>query len=332
MRKNIYSLLKISLLFSVLFSPASKSWALSCKLDTGYINLELFQSKRISIPLDAPNTIIWESAPVTINAICQNEPDWFSEEEIYIFTNSNNSKEIAPGIKVGFRYNGQQYDTYPMQKIKLGIKTQKCKVGECEDGVRNQAILPITFTYYLQKYRDILPSDSLKNISPRYEIFRLDGVNGTRPGRNLSSIITGLDQTFSLLPCTPDLKIFPSTVDFPNILQSQAELGKLAKSANFSLKLTKTCTTPYNIQIRLTPITGTAIDSMLVPTGNQSAGIYIRNANTDEIIPLGGWKNLTKLDESLLSVIELKADLVWRTNKATTGPFNAAVTVDLFYN
>ena len=72
------------------------------------------------------------------------------------------------------------------------------------------------------------------------------------------------------------------------------------------------------------------INGLLVPDNNNSVGISLSRAESDQPLPFNDWFTLQQLMGLGQSHDEFRADLKWRT-LPKPGAFDAAVVVDMYY-
>ena len=321
--------LAMTLLLGASACPAT-SFALSCKeADTNSAVSKDSLGTALAIPADAPDgTIIWESPLHTVKVICADDFEQ-GNQEVYFYLNPGDVN-IGNGIRIGIKYNKKTI-TSSSKKISTGYSSHHgCKWADCTGW--DKAEFSITFSVFIEKYGPT-PTSGQANSLPDYRVFQLDGsyVLNPKPNSNLNYVITGVNN-IRFIPCSPDLKITPSIVNFRRALSSTASIGNIASSANFRLGLSSSCDTPYTVNARFasTPGGGTIINNLLVPANNSSVGISLSRAATNEKVPFDKWFKLADLTGRDLNSTDFKADLIWR-EPPKAGSFDASVIVDLFY-
>ncbi|MGE8098571.1 fimbrial protein [Pseudomonas fluorescens] len=310
-------------------SPAT-SFALSCKEDeTESASIKEALGTALAVPADAPDgTIIWESASKSINVICADDYER-GPEEIYFHINPANVS-IGNGIRIGIRYNSAPI-TQSNGKVSTDISSHLgCNWANCTGW--NKAKFPLSFSVFIEKYGPT-PSSGQASTLTEYRVFQLDGAGdlNPKPNTNLNYVVTGINN-IRFVPCTPELTITPSVVNFRRALSGTAQIGQVASTANFSLSLLRSCDTPYTVNARFatTPGGGSVISNLLVPPNNSSVGISLVRQETNEKIPFNTWFKLAALTEAGQIRNDFRADLIWRT-APVPGTFEAAVIVDMFY-
>ncbi|WDG54073.1 fimbrial protein [Pseudomonas chlororaphis] len=326
----MFSLIKNNSFFTLLIMafPAT-SHALSCvEQDSASAVIRETLGTALAVPADAPNgTIIWESSPRSTRVRCADNMETGTRELVYFYPNPA-QVSVGQGIRVGIRYNNTLI-TQATGKYSTGFDSMLgCNWINCRGW--NRADFTLSFTVYIEKYGAV-PQSGQATTRSEYRVFQLDGVGGmNNPApKNLNYLISGM-QNIRFVPCSPNLTIAPSTVRLPRPSSHNAKNGALASSATFSLSTRKNCDTPYTVNARFTPKSGTVINNLLVPTNNSSVGISLVRADNQEKIPFSTWFKLTDLAGTSAVRTDFRADLIWR-DKTVIGPFDAAVAVDMFY-
>jgi len=320
----------LGLLFIVTSCPAT-SYALSCKLDPS--KEAVFKEAlgtALAVPADAPDgTIIWESAPHSLPVICADDYETGVREDVYFYVNPAKA-DIGKGIRVGIRY-GSQTITQSSGAVTTGYNSlHGCSWANCAGW--DKARFTLNFTVFIEKY-GATPTDGQASTLGEYRVFQLDGRGGLnpKPNSNLNYVVTGMNN-IRFVPCSPELTILPSVVNFRRALASSAQVGQVAGSADFSLDLVRSCDTPYTVNARFTPVAGSAsvIDKLLVPSNNSSVGIALTQQDSNQPVPFNSWFKLAELTEPGVIRNAFRADLIWRS-AAIPGPFEAMALVDLYY-
>ncbi|MCO1624126.1 fimbrial protein [Pseudomonas putida] len=310
------------------------SYALSCKSDPDERN-EFWDllGTALAVPADAPDgTIIWESEQRSLPVVCSDDYHTGKRETVYFYLNPANVS-VGQGIRVGIRY-GSQMITQASGSVSTGYDSYyRCGwLGNDDCNIFYKARFILNFKVFIEKYGKT-PANGQASTANAYQVFQLDGQGGLtpKPEGNLKYIISGMNK-IRFVPCSPELTITPSVVNFQRALTSSAKVGQVASSANFSLDLIRNCDTPYAVDARFTPIAGTAsvIDKLLVPNQNTSVGIALTRQDNNQQVPFGNWFKLTDLTTPGLIRNEFRADLVWR-GPAIPGAFEASALVDLSF-
>lgn len=280
----------------------------------------------LAVAADAPNgTIIWESSPRTLNVQCTDNLNTGTWETVYFYLNPA-KVSIGEGIRIGIRYKNAPITQ--TTRYSTGHRMYEgCGWANCSGWTTK---FTLNFTVYIEKYGTVPPSGQATT-NTEYRVFQLDGEGGANQNasKNINYVVTGT-QNIRFIPCSPSLTITPGTVRFPRPSAHNAQNGRLASSAPFSLSTKKDCDTPYTVNARFTPKSGTVIGDLLVPANNSSVGISLIKADTREKVPFSTWFKLTDLTGTSAVKTDFRADLIWR-DKAVPGPFDAAVAVDMFY-
>lgn len=324
-RKHLLGLLLVAA------SCPATSYALSCKLDPSMEAVfKEALGTALAVPADAPDgTLIWESAPHSVPVICADDYETGIKEDVYFYVNPAKAN-IGQGIRVGIRYNSQTI-TQNSGAVATGYNSlYGCTWANCTGW--DKARFTLTFTVFVEKHGET-PSDGQASTLNEYRVFQLDGKGGLnlKPNSNLNYVITGMNN-IRFVPCSPELTVSPSVVNFGRALTSSAQVGQVARSANFSLDLVRTCDTPYAVSARFTPVSGSAsvMDKLLVPASNSSVGIALTQLANNQSVPFNSWFKLADLTIPGLIRNEFRADLMWRS-APIAGPFEATALIDLYY-
>lgn len=279
----------------------------------------------LAAPADAADgTIIWESEEKTVNVRCFDDRSIGKSENIYIYPDPAALLSIGKGIRIGIRYNNKIYRD--RSKIFTGKDSwYGCNWANCMGW---EATFPLKFSVFVEKF-GATPSNGQASTLSQYRVLQLDGTEGINPGPAFNYVITGL-QNIRFIPCSPNLTIIPTVVDFPRAYSGSAENGKVASTANFTLGLDKNCNTPYTVDAKFTPASGTVLSGLLVPPNNNSVGIRISRADNNTPLSFNKWFKLSDLDRLQPEFIDFNADLIWRA-APIPGRFEAAVIVDMMY-
>lgn len=320
----------LGLLFVAASCPAT-SYALSCKLDPSMAAVfKEALGTALAVPADAPDgTIIWESAPHSVPVICADDYETGIKEDVYFYVNPAKAS-IGKGIWVGIRY-GSQNITQTSGAVTTGYNSlYGCNWANCAGW--DKARFTLNFTVFIEK-NGATPTDGQASTLSEYRVFQLDGKGGLnpKPDSNLNYVVTGMNN-IRFVPCSPELTILPSVVNFRRALASSAQVGQVASSASFSLDLTRSCDTPYTVSARFTPVAGSAsiIDKLLVPANNTSVGIALTQQDSNQPVPFATWFKLADLAAPGVIHNPFRADLIWRS-APISGPFEATALVDLYY-
>lgn len=299
-------------------SPAT-SYALYC-YDQSNNSLEILNDigANFAIPADVPDgTIIWESDEMTAKVECFNDQENWVKEKIWIWTDPAKLGSIGQGVRIGIRFKDTLYRT--ASRIFTG--EESCNWYRC----RKQ--FNLMFSVFIEKFGSV-PSDGKASTLQKYRVFQVDGENAIAP-RGLNYVITGLTN-LRFIPCSPDLTITPSVVAFSRAYAGAAENGKVASSSKFTLGLNKNCDTPFTVDAKFTPASGSIIAGLLVPPNNSSVGIRLSRVDNKVPVNFSEWFKLADMDRRQPESIDFNADLIWRASPVM-GPFEASVVVDMMY-
>jgi hypothetical protein len=314
-----------ALLILATIGPAT-SYALSCKAKNESVTITSALVAALAIPADAPDgTIIWESDVLTADIRCKDDVGIGRAEQIYLWNDPAKQLSIGKGVRLGIRYANNTYRE--PSRIDTGKNSwDGCNWANCMGW---EATFPLQFSVFVEKFGSVPESGQASTLS-QYRVFQVDGERGLNtPDKSLNYIVTGLTN-IRFIPCSANLTITPSVVNFPSAFSGTAENGKVASTGKFTLGLNKNCDTPYTIDTRFTPVSGSVISELLVPPNNSSIGIKLSRVDNNAVIPFSKWFKLAVLDRSEPESIDFRADLIWRA-PPIAGAFEAAVIVDMMY-
>jgi len=303
--------------------------AMTCKTQgAGETVVRADLSSSVAIPATLPNgTAVWRSERLNLAVECARDRPG-AAEEVFAYLNPDNL-QIGQGIRAGMTLNGTDY----LQSTGR-IPTQQI-VPACHDA--NLAGCPkasfnLPFSVFIQKYGPTPPSGDASNLLD-YRMFQLDSGSGMNPvpDHNLNYVINNLGG-LRFVACSAELRVMPETVEFGDVAIRNVRVGEVATFERFALATSRICDSPFSLNARFTPVSGTLSGDQLVPVNNDSIGIRITNARTNVPLRYNEPFHATDLlGENYSATADLNAELVWRKNAPTPGPFSAEVMVDLFY-
>jgi hypothetical protein len=303
--------------------------AMTCKTQSaGETVVRADLSSSVAIPATLPDgTAVWRSERLNLAVECARDTPG-AAEEVFAYLNPENL-QIGQGIRAGITLNGTDY----LQSTGR-ISTQQI-VPACNDA--NLAGCPkasfnLPFSVFIQKYGPTPPSGDASNLLD-YRMFQLDSGSGMNPvpDHNLNYVINNLGG-LRFVACSAELRVMPETVEFGDVAIRNVRVGEVATFERFALATSRICDSPFSLNARFTPVSGTLSGDQLVPVNNDSIGIRITNARTNVPLRYNEPFHATDLlGENYSATADLNAELVWRTNTPTPGPFSAEVMVDLFY-
>ena len=310
--------------------PAT-AMAMTCKAQgSGEAVIRADLSSSVAIPANLPdNSVVWRSERLNIPVECAREQPG-GAEEVFLYLNPENL-QIGQGIRAGLTLNGIDYlqsnGRIPTQQMLPACSQTGQNIKACPSVSFN-----LPFSVFIQKYGPTPPSGVASDLID-YRMFQLDSGSGMNPvpDNNLNYVINNLNG-LRFVACDAELRVMPETVDFGNVAIKNARVGEVATFQRFALATSRTCDSPFSLNARFTPVSGTLSGDLLVPVNNDSIGIRITNAITRQPIRYNEPFPATDLpDGSYSATADFNAELLWRTATPTPGPFSAEVLVDLFY-
>jgi hypothetical protein len=311
-----------------LFLPQA-GMAMTCKTQgAGETVVRADLSSSVAIPATLPNgSVVWRSERLNLAVECARDKPG-PAEDVFVYLNPENL-EIGQGIRAGVTLNGSDYlqsnGRIPVQQV----------LPACTDpdlAACPKATFSLPFTVFIQKHGPTPPSGSASNLLD-YRMFQIDSGNGMNPApeNNLNYVINNLSG-LRFVACSAELRVMPETVEFGDVPMFNVRVGEVATFERFALATSRICTSPFSLNARFTPVSGTLSGDQLVPVNNDSIGIRITNARTNVPLRFNEPFHATDLlGENYSATADLNAELIWRKSEPTPGPFSAEVMVDLFY-
>lgn len=305
--------------------------AMTCKVQgTGETVIQAELSSDVAIPATLPDdSVVWRSERLTLAVECAREAPG-GAEDVFIYLNPEN-QQIGQGIRAGLTLNGIDYlqsnGRVPVQQTVPGCSEAPARIAACPTVRFN-----LPFSVFIQKYGPTPPSGVASNVR-NYRMFQIDSGNGMNPvpDNNLNYVINDLTG-LRFVACNAELRVMPETVEFGDVAIRNVRVGEVATFQRFALATSRICDSPFSLNARFTPVSGTLSGDVLVPTDNQSIGIRITNARNNNPVRYNEPFHATHLlGDDYSATADFNAELLWQTDKPTPGPFSAEVMVDLFY-
>jgi hypothetical protein len=319
-----------SALLLAMFGPGT-GHALVCKTqNSGETVIRDDLSSTVAIPASVPNgDVVWRSERLNVQVECAKDGQQAIQEEIFLYLNPDNL-QVGQGIRAGLTLNGVDH-VQSGGRLATGQFVPVCHEGEDNIAACPKARFSLPFSVFIQKFGATPPSGVASDLLD-YPVFQLAGTDGPEPvaGRGLSYVLNNLSG-LRFVACEAELQVVPETLDFGSIGIQQVTVGKVFASRPFSLVTNRNCDSPFSINARWRPVTGTVSGNLLVPTMNRSLGIQIVSAR-GSLLRYNEPFHLADLQGSDQSAsVDFNAELVWNNKNPTAGPFEAEVMVDLFY-
>jgi hypothetical protein len=317
--------------FLLTFLLPATGMAMTCKAQgSGETVVRADLSSSVAIPATLPDgSVVWRSERLNIPVECAREQPG-AAEEVFLYLNPENL-QIGEGIRAGLTLNGVDY-----LQSNGRIATQQMLPGCSETGQSIRACPAVSFnlpfSVFIQKYGPTPPSGIASHLLD-YRMFQLDSGSGMNPvpDNNLNYVINNL-AGLRFVACDAELRVMPETVEFGDVGIRNVRVGEVAAFQRFALATSRTCDSPFSLNARFTPVSGTLAGDVLVPVNNDSIGIRITDAITNKPVRYNEPFHATDLPEGTYSATaDFNAELVWQTPSPKPGPFSAEVMVDLFY-
>ncbi|MCD5993928.1 fimbrial protein [Pseudomonas sp. CDFA 602] len=309
----------------------SSAFALVCTpYDSGETAIHGDLGSTVAIPVSLPNgDIVWRSEPLSIEVECARDDQPSAQEEVFIHLNPDDLV-IGQGIRAGLTLNGIDY-LQDSGRISTGALLTPCLENDATVERCPTTRFSLAFSVFIQKFGATPPSGVASHLLD-YRFFELGGAGLDRkPGRNLSYVINNLTG-LRFVACDAELQVLPETVEFGDQAIQQAAVGKVFAARPFSLLTSRSCDSPFSINARFRPVTGSVSGDLLIPANNDSLGIRIVSMVNGKTLRYNEPFHLADLlGATHTARADFNAELLWNSSRPRTGPFNAEVMVDLFY-
>jgi len=305
--------------------------AMTCKTQgAGEAVIRADLSSSVAIPATLPDgSVVWRSERLNVAVQCARDQPG-GAEEVFLYLNPENL-QIGQGIRAGLTLNGIDYlqsnGRIPAQQTLPGCSEASGRISACPTVSFN-----LPFSVFIQKYGSTPPSGVASDVL-NYRVFQVDSGGGMNPvpDNNLNYVINDL-RGLRFVACNAELRVMPETVEFGDVAIRNVRVGEVATFQRFALATSRICDSPFSLNARFTPVSGTLSGDVLVPTNNDSIGIRITNARNNNPVRYNEPFHATHLlGDDYSATADFNAELLWQTNAPTPGPFSAEVMVDLFY-
>ncbi|MGE8452876.1 MAG: fimbrial protein [Pseudomonadales bacterium] len=324
---------------------SGKSFALSCVGTDGQVEGSGDIASTVAVPPTLPvGSVIWRSQQYSVDLRCWQDTN-FEGEYVYLYLNiyDPNQSMLGGQIEIGLNYHGRDYlcSSPGMQSGGFCRMQLDTYIWACHDpsGCPSKgANIKATFNFFIAKKKDGLPGQegSLPNMPSVYPAVQFNGVAGINnlPGaKNYTINLHGLNN-LRYVGCSSVVDVIPRTIDFGPISSFSAKKGEIIKERPITIQATKGCTSAYGLNGNFFPVSGNLADlnATLIPANNDSVGIQILNKDDLKKIEfkkefvIAPSNNTAKLVEK-----NLLARLLWNSNKAVIGDFNASAKLEIYY-
>lgn len=317
------------LLIAVLL-PAT-SVAMTCKEQASgeaVIRAELGSS--VAIPATLPdNSVVWRSERLNVAVECSRD-NAGAAEDVVLYLNPDNLL-IGQGIRAGLTLSGVDY-LQGNGRIPTGQTLPACSGPDGQMAACPIVRFNLPLSVFIQKYGPTPPSGVASDLVD-YRMFQIDSGNGMNPvpDNNLNYVINHLSG-LRFVACNAELRVMPETVEFGAVPMANVRVGEVAAFQRFALATSRTCETPFSLDARFTPVSGTLSGNVLVPLDNPGIGIRITHAPAYRPINFNEPFHVADLlKDTYSTTADFNAELIWQTHAPQAGPFSAEVMVDLFY-
>ncbi|AHG42374.1 pilus protein [Pseudomonas syringae CC1557] len=318
-------------LLPLMLAPTS-GFALVCVTqNSGATEIHDSLNSTVAIPASLlDGEVVWRSEPLNIQVECARDSQQSGEEEVFLYLNPDN-QVIGQGIRSGLTLDAGDH-LQSSGRISTGHFLPVCRESEARLEMCPKIRFNLGLSVFIQKSGATPPSGVASHLTD-YRFFQLGGSTGPDrlPGRSLSYVINNLGG-LRFVACDAELQVIPETVDFGDVDIQQVMVGKALATQPFSLSTSRSCDSPYSIDARFRPVTGSVSGELLVPSNNDSVGIRIISGITGNPLQYNEPFHLADLlGETHAARADFNAELVWNNARPKPGPFEAEIMVDLFY-
>lgn len=318
----------LAVLLLSLCGPAT-GFALVCSVQgSGEQVLRGDLGSTVAIPASLPHgEVVWRSERHIVQVECAVEGPQAVAQEVFVHLNPDNLS-IGQGIRAGLTLEGVDHFA---GRIPTGQVLPVCHESDSNIEACPKVRFNLGFSVFIQKFGATPPS-GMPGELPDYRLFQLGGsVPDPLAGHSLSYVINNL-RGLRFIACDAELLVSPETLAFGGIPIRQVVVGKVFERRPFTLTARRTCNSPFSLDARFRPVTGSLERELLVPANNASLGIRIVRAANNEIVPYNRLFHLVDLaGDTPAASVEFNAELLWQTTRTVPGPFEADVMVDLYY-
>ncbi len=327
-------LLSIIFFGALLFSQSS--FAAICLQDGTNSTATISFNGTIAVPSTAPKgMILWRSPDYVTEIICYQETSWGMGEDVYFYLSPTDQGmvQLGPDLEFGVNLAGVDMTCSSLPKCRTKIGSIEPCIGPTCTSRKNRFTL--SYNFFVAKRSTAEQSKGkdgpLAGIAS-YDAFQIDGANGinAKPDKNFRMTVQGLEQ-IRFIDCFSQLQILPQTIDFGRLHVSTAKASTVAKEKDFSILISKSCSSVYGISAVMTPIDATVQGGdTLVPRQNDSVGIMLLRDNK-VALPFHREFELTSPTGDQLVTKRFTAQLKWLTDQPKVGSFSAGATFDIYY-
>lgn len=283
----------------------------------------------VAIPASlAQGEVVWRSERQSVQVECVREGQQAIAQDIYIYLNPDNLT-IGQGIRAGLTVEGIDHFS---GRIATGHVLPVCHEGDSNIGACPGVRFNLGFSVFIQKFGATPPSGFPGELLD-YRMFQLGGGHAPvpLPGHSLSYVINNL-RGLRFVACDAELQVSPETLSFGDVPIRQVVVGKVFERRPFVLSTRRSCDSPFSVDARFRPVTGSLVRELLVPAANPSLGIRIVHTASNEVVRYNQVFPLADLlGDTHAASAEFNAELLWQSSRTVPGPFEADVMIDLYY-
>ncbi|MGV8400886.1 fimbrial protein [Pseudomonas aeruginosa] len=326
--------------------PIKESFAMKCYDKNNPNNLKQYDSiPRISVaPQLAAGEVIYRSRAYTTVVECWQDSDGPAENAyIYLNIDDHDGKQLGEEIELGLELDGRDYKCSELgygnfcRKILDEIYfDKKCENPKgCPDIKKSTTV---TYRYFIAKKRKA-QGGLTGNVTNAKELTAIQfngslGVNNK--GGNYSIYLTNLGN-LQYVGCASTVDIDPRLIEFNPVNASRVKKGSFIQDIPFRINVAKNCSAPYGLSGNFRPESGALADNdtTLVPLNNSSVGIQILDMDRDSrgvVVPFRQDFELAperNTEETILR--QFSARLLWMSDQAAIGAFNASAQLEVYY-
>nr|WP_225247115.1 adhesin [Vibrio campbellii] len=210
-------------------SIAPNAWALACYSEEAGGRFggsgpggrsSFYIDPSASVPIDAPDgTVVWRGPSQTVSITCYKDATNYPglghlQEQVYFWPGKTGAQSVPfiKGIKIGFRYNGQ--DIYGQKRAIPGFIVPRCNAGESQRSCELR-----TTTTRIITYQPIIVAGrgNFNGYSSPVNIFQVDGQLGYNG--KYANYFSRIENMNVLQPstCLVELSIKNNNIDYGRI-------------------------------------------------------------------------------------------------------------------
>ncbi|MGV8400887.1 fimbrial protein [Pseudomonas aeruginosa] len=340
------------LLLSFVMIFFQESYAMSC---TGAGNMNLVKKDdsilgSISVPPEIPaGSVIWRSEFYTTSIQCWQDNYYPHPEDVYMYLNIDDAgaSKLGDQIELGLEIDGRDYKCSDLTGglgEYCGLKLEGTRFEGCSSHVKDGCIgvkryATVSYRYFIAKKQNPGASGQSGPVTNASSLtaVQFNGVGGPNHtyGKNFSIYLHDL-KYIKYVGCPTTVDIIPRVITFDPVGAHSAKKGNsIGTRKPFDVKVVKPCNAAYGVSGSFRPISGSLEDqdNILVPVNNASVGIRILDKNSNgQVVPFRSEFVLAQSSNQTQDLTRnFEAELLWMSDQAIVGPFNASAQLEVYY-